>query len=576
MNFIEKIASLEVELKKFSSTDNFQMSVDEFCSLSRFLLESDVETRFVTALVEVVAKNPKIVNMDDVLENSNMILRALFDEHFEGKMFTTAQRRSLTQWLGEKVNIPRHLAETFNSEVYGKQMNLLREVDDVVRDIAKKMRSDLKDMKRAMKQRKYLDVAHFVGNINDKLKEFNNELSVLNNNRSDNIDDFYGEYEYADLDRDYFGEAKAAKTPEQILKEAGIWDSLSRSQAAKLLEKMYNKTLAERKRDMQKLVNNTEKMVEHTLGKLKDMGSYRSKGDISKYIAALEDIEKKRLAFESQFRNTYQQHISPMVERMRERKQEQKDLESVREQDEKTKDEIPSLDPDTVDQETVEMETRVNDPDTEPGVAPTEPGTDREPLRDLVDEDEEIELTQISPKYEPEPATTPASLPPSSREEPNNDVSFSRRNIVPPAPDSPVIHEAPAEGTYGYYAERQTDVPTSSKLADPNYQLNENDFYGYWKQYGEPPRVPKSRMPQVRELRLIPDYWPNPAPNAGFEGRELEASFINEIIKQSKDAGHDDVAISATFKTLSKKLNETGNETASLQALAIAEGFEDA
>jgi len=226
----------------------------------------------------------------------------------------TAQQRSFMQWLHEKANAPRQMAEAFSGN-YQEQMRLLRDVDDSIRRMAGNIKASFALAKKALKQRKYLDIAHFVGNVNDDLRSIVNERHLLKGALNHHLEDFYGNHEHADLEREYFR------------KNAGIMDwfqDSSRRKAGKLFEKMYENVLKERKRAMNQLVDELAVLVEYTFETLKDLGTHRARGDFGAYVGDLDKLAKKRDVFEVKFKHAYDTYIKPMIERMR---QDQKDKE---------------------------------------------------------------------------------------------------------------------------------------------------------------------------------------------------------------------------------------------------------
>lgn len=234
-----------------------------------------------------------------------------------------AQRRSGWQWLKEKGNVSRHMAETF-SGVFKDQMEILREVDSNIREYASGLPHYLKNAKKSLKQRRYLDVAHFLNRINQDIKPILNESNRLKELREDHIDDFYGDAEHFDPNEQYFS------------KEAGLLDFFDdRQRAAKILEKIYKNKLKQRHRDMQKLVNEAERTINKLMGHFETLGDHRASGEISDYIQTIDKISAEHKKFEDSFKEKYFEHIAPMVERMRGKKEEEEKIEKDLEGEEK-------------------------------------------------------------------------------------------------------------------------------------------------------------------------------------------------------------------------------------------------
>lgn len=219
-----------------------------------------------------------------------------------------AQRRGFLNWLHEKVNVPRHMAETF-SQVYGDVMATLRDVDDRIRqEYAVDLKLQVKEANKALKERRYLDIVHFLSQFNESLKNIVDQGKLLQELRGEQIDDFYGESKFFNLDEDYFG------------KQAGIMDvfqNIARPMAGNIMERMYRNTLRERYRKLESLINESRAMLNFALTQLKKMASARARGDVSDYLAQLNQIAKRRHVFENTFRQIYNSELKPMIDRMR-------------------------------------------------------------------------------------------------------------------------------------------------------------------------------------------------------------------------------------------------------------------
>lgn len=75
-------------------------------------------------------------------------------------------------WFREKFTPSawgRMIGEKF-SDKYREQMEKLREVDKQIRYWADDLENVLKNAKKAFSQRRYLDVTHWIAQINDRLK----------------------------------------------------------------------------------------------------------------------------------------------------------------------------------------------------------------------------------------------------------------------------------------------------------------------------------------------------------------------------------------------------------------------
>lgn len=238
-----------------------------------------------------------------------------------------AQRRSVWQQIVETANVPKHLSEQF-SKAYGRQMTAVRQVDEAVLRDAQTLRPMLKEAGAALKQQRWLDVVHYVNGINEVVKQITSYNSVLTSISEEQIVDFYGGPEARqvfDMNADYFGvpamgvTATAEVGLRELVKEAGLLDFMlsDRARAAKMLEKMYARKLAVRKRAVERMYEGATALVSHTISTYKKLDKARARGNISEYMGELQALEQIRSRYDAQFRNDYSQHIAPMVAEIR-------------------------------------------------------------------------------------------------------------------------------------------------------------------------------------------------------------------------------------------------------------------
>jgi len=335
-----------------------------------------------------------------------------------------AQRRNFLQWLHEKANVPRKVVEHFSSE-YGKQMAQLREVDDALRFEARMLASDLGQARRALKERRYVDVAHFAGNINDDLKRMREAGSVLISFQQSQMDEFYGHQEHADVGRDYF---KA---------EAGLSDvfhGIGRMYSGHVIERMYKKQLKQRHKAIGSLVDLAEALVNQVLRTLKEMGTLRARGDVGSYITNLKNIEKRRSSFEELFKNIYQSQIAPMIQRMQEQQSKQEAVEP----------EWPSFpvsapDVPVAEQTVPAVEPQVTDETPLTVTLMSEPTAAEQPA---AAEQQVVEPSAVEPApvASPEVAAPPVEVPPAAEAAPPQEPEIIYRRPRPratPVPKKP-------------------------------------------------------------------------------------------------------------------------------------------
>lgn len=252
-----------------------------------------------------------------------------------------AQRRSTWNSIKEKLNVPKNIAEYVSSE-YGEQMKTIREVDKEMREIGKELNPVLKAARKSFKERRLLDVAHWVGIYNDKLRELTGLVVRLEELKGEHLDQFYTEMEdNSNPYRHYFNDPKAAELNQNLdmLKTAGILDVFKsdRERAAKLLEKMYASQLKKRLGDVSSLLNKAQATTDNILQQMGELDSARSSGNVSEYIKHLNKISTLHKGFENKFRQVYDEHFVPLIAKVKEREQAESAARAKEEEDNRIK-----------------------------------------------------------------------------------------------------------------------------------------------------------------------------------------------------------------------------------------------
>lgn len=307
-----------------------------------------------------------------------------------------AQRLGLWRELHEMFNVPRSIAEKF-SGTYADQMQLLREIDDRVRLEAGTLKEDLKFAKDSLKERRYLDVAHFINKVNTTLKKITTQISALKTHQDEHIHEFYGEHEHADPEADYFA------------KSAGLLDFFrsDREKAARVFEKMYRKKLSEANMALNRLFRAAKFLIDWTMSAFKELGKARAGGDIEKYIEIANTLESRRNKFEEEFKKIYHANIAPIAGYLRKRKEEAEERSRAEEKEESSKG--PYREPAEVQEEELAQPVA-----TTPYSAP-----------------QTTQVTQPTPEPSPEPASSPTP-PPSAQPMEQEEQQLSPRLMQKP------------------------------------------------------------------------------------------------------------------------------------------------
>jgi HEPN domain-containing protein len=226
-----------------------------------------------------------------------------------------AQRRSVLHKLHETLNVPRRLHEALDQNIFGPQMELLKRVDDEIREIAlgeggPSLKELLKSAKRSLKEKKYPDALYYAKQIDQIVAKMVAAAANLTVYRDEQIDDLFGQSD--------IGYQEVAQAFE---KTAGILDMFSgwsRNRTARLIEKMYRNKVRKMRLAVEGAVSGADSLVNNVLRTLKNMGTARASGDVSAYLEGLSNIGKWQEQFSTRVDSVYQEHIGPMVARIQE------------------------------------------------------------------------------------------------------------------------------------------------------------------------------------------------------------------------------------------------------------------
>ncbi len=224
---------------------------------------------------------------------------------YEINLEKEAQRRSIRQWLSEKVAPRRKLTE-WSSPEYKEQMEMLRALDTEIREDAKSLSDNISYARKSLNKRHYLDVAHFINNINTTVKDIYMKSRPLAAKRSEHEEKILTHRDFADPHANYF------RT------EAGIKDFFKR----RYEERAKHMLLGQQKRALTELYNQARTLITQVKDAFVALGTLRANGDVEAYLKILDELEEYRKNFEKEFKTIYDQHVEPLAAKVRERAKE--------------------------------------------------------------------------------------------------------------------------------------------------------------------------------------------------------------------------------------------------------------
>ena len=116
------------------------------------------------------------------------------------QLVVVAQAYGLKHWLSTPLNgAKRMVLENFCGK-YREHMESLREADKAIRIEVEHFTLDLMEAKRAYRDRRYIDVAHWIGQINLGSHKIQEHIKSVVDVRADNLQEYFGQSDDAEID----------------------------------------------------------------------------------------------------------------------------------------------------------------------------------------------------------------------------------------------------------------------------------------------------------------------------------------------------------------------------------------
>ena len=252
-----------------------------------------------------------------------------------------AQKRRLRNKLRELINIPGERIEemlgTWSPQLK-ELMELLRTVDDNIREQATDLKNLLKLATTNYNRREYMVAVAFLGQFRDKLEAIDQELSKLGKA----TDIKHHEFLFGDMDQEYVNYLLNTLSPklEQrrkpripaplsgkrafLVSEAGIsdwWANLTteRGKALGAWEKRFPKQAKELKRQVDGMIKRAQGMYSFLLDTFKSLASFRATRSLEEYLKTAEKLQQKYKGFDANFSSFYDAYIKRFVDLQKEK-----------------------------------------------------------------------------------------------------------------------------------------------------------------------------------------------------------------------------------------------------------------
>ncbi len=252
-----------------------------------------------------------------------------------------AQKRRLRNKLRELINVPGERVEemlgTWSPQLK-ELMELLREVDDNIREQAADLKNLLKLATTNYNRREYIVTVAFLGQFRDKLEAIDQELSKLGKA----TDIKHHEFLFGDMDQEYVDYLLNKLSPKLegrrkprvptplsgkrafLVSEAGLMDwwanlTTERGKALGAWEKRFPKQAKELKRQVDSMLKRAQGMLSFLLDTFKSLASFRSTRSLEEYLKAADKLQQKYKNFDANFSSFYDAHIKRFVDLQKEK-----------------------------------------------------------------------------------------------------------------------------------------------------------------------------------------------------------------------------------------------------------------
>ncbi len=224
------------------------------------------------------------------------------NENFEFTVITADGE----DWKREKVSVAgiRRMFSEWISPSYKDKMLRLRDIDESIREWAKILKITVRELKKAFKAGRIVDVAILFARLNKNIKTLVEVGGGVKDIYEEAISEFEAEHELTDYDilKELHGK-----------KESAFWGDLARKHIG---SKFYGKELRERNFAVRQLISKAEHVYRIVEGYLDEMKSARNKGDIGRYVDMIKNISDKQKEFEESFIPVYNKYLRKSVERI--------------------------------------------------------------------------------------------------------------------------------------------------------------------------------------------------------------------------------------------------------------------
>lgn len=211
----------------------------------------------------------------------------------------------------------RWMGESLISD-YKEKMNTLRQVDDNLNMWTEGLENAIKDMEKAFKAKRFVDVYTIGHYINKNLENINQSLSEVKTLSEEALEQFSVEEPHLtekDIAR-YYSDKGSAE--DGLTSEAGIIDFYNRKKREWVAERLKTKQYNELIKKIELFFNSSKQIIEKIKNNLEIAGGYRRSGDIGKYLDQMsgkDGVAALQQQFIKLYSKTYYEALEPLFKK---------------------------------------------------------------------------------------------------------------------------------------------------------------------------------------------------------------------------------------------------------------------
>lgn len=212
----------------------------------------------------------------------------------------------------------RWMAESLIGD-YKEKMEILRQVDDNINLWVEGLEVAIKDMEKALKAKRIVDVYQVAHYINVNLEKIDQSIKKVNELSEEALEEFsLGEDEQRLSQSDFDKYHSDINVADDLMATAGVLDFFERKKREWVAEKLKTKKYNEWIKKIESFFQTSKKIIEQLKSNLEIVGKYRRSGDIGKYLDQMSGkngVAALQQQFFKAYSKTYYEALEPLFKK---------------------------------------------------------------------------------------------------------------------------------------------------------------------------------------------------------------------------------------------------------------------